>query len=179
MLSRIPLFRYLMFIILLLFIFIWYTETRETNMITICPVTGKACPYDQKLNSGVCPKEHECDIIRAEYSHMLKKPPSPRKYIFISLAVVLALATLFGNHRFSPCRTEIRIHYSGSPGRWKFFHSRSGRCPPPESLPGQPQGQSAHWFFPGALPAADTPGKRQAAVERRSQRLRSGLPGGV
>lgn len=62
-------------------------------MKTTCPVTGKACPYDQILNSGVCPKEHECDVIRAEYSHMLKKPPSPRKYIFISLAVVLILAT--------------------------------------------------------------------------------------
>ena len=62
-------------------------------MVIICPVTGKACPYEQKLNSGVCPREHECDIIRAEYAGMLKKPPSPRKYIYISLAVVLVLAT--------------------------------------------------------------------------------------
>ena len=61
-------------------------------MKTRCPVTGKECPYDQILTSGVCPREHECDIIRAEYANMIKKPPSPRKYIFISLAVVLVLA---------------------------------------------------------------------------------------
>ncbi len=62
-------------------------------MKTICPVTGNECPYDQKLISGVCPKEHECDVIRAEYANMLKKPPMPQKYILISLAVVIVLAT--------------------------------------------------------------------------------------
>jgi|GEM_PF-3146236 len=60
-------------------------------MTVICPVTGKKCPYDQKLDSGVCPREHECDIIRAEYSMMIKKPPSPRKKIYISAGAVLIL----------------------------------------------------------------------------------------
>ena len=61
-------------------------------MKVICPVTGTVCPYDQKLDAGVCPREHECDIARAAYAKMLKKPPSARKPIYISIAVVLVIA---------------------------------------------------------------------------------------
>lgn len=117
-------------------------------MKVICPVTGSSCPYDQKLDAGVCPREHECDIARAAYSKMLKKPPSARKPIYISLAVVLLLAVAAilyffvfnGNLTFlqkSPSPTGI-VEQTPSPSAQPTVQPSAVSTPEPTELPGIP-----------------------------------------
>ncbi len=54
-----------------------------------CPVTNKECPYLKKLDSDICPREHECDVVKESYSKMIQKPPSPRKFLIILFSVLL------------------------------------------------------------------------------------------
>ncbi len=64
-------------------------------MKVICPVTKKECPYLKKLETDVCPREHECDQVRDSLAKITKRPPSTRKRLLIAaLIIVLALAAL-------------------------------------------------------------------------------------
>lgn len=62
-------------------------------MSVICPVTNKECPYLNKLDTDICPREHECDAVKESYSGMIQKPPMPKKFLII-LFSVLAVAIL-------------------------------------------------------------------------------------
>ncbi|MFO7610948.1 MAG: class F sortase [Clostridia bacterium] len=60
-------------------------------MAVKCPVTNKDCPYLQKLETDVCPREHYCDAVKSSYSEILKKPPASRKATALILAAILIL----------------------------------------------------------------------------------------
>jgi len=59
-------------------------------MSVICPVTNKECPYLKKLDTDICPREHDCDAVRESYSGMIQKPPIPRKFLIILFSILLA-----------------------------------------------------------------------------------------
>lgn len=58
-------------------------------MSVICPVTNKQCPYLKKLDTDICPREHECDAVKESYSGMIQKPPMPKKFFIILFSVLI------------------------------------------------------------------------------------------
>ncbi|MBN2558068.1 MAG: class F sortase [Clostridia bacterium] len=60
-------------------------------MAVKCPVTGKECPYLQKLETDVCPREHDCDAVKNSYSEIIKKPPASKKTVALIIAAILIL----------------------------------------------------------------------------------------
>lgn len=63
-------------------------------MKVICPVTKKECPYLDKLETDVCPREHYCDQVRDSLSKITKKPPSLKKRIILASAFIAIAAVL-------------------------------------------------------------------------------------
>lgn len=60
-----------------------------------CPVTNKTCPYLKKLDSDVCPREHECEAVKISYSEIGQKPPAPKKFLTILFsALIILLASI-------------------------------------------------------------------------------------
>jgi hypothetical protein len=68
-----------------------YTILQEAVMSVICPVTNKECPYLKKLDTDICPREHDCDAVRESYAGMIQKPPAPRKFLIILFSALLTL----------------------------------------------------------------------------------------